>query len=127
MPSQLVDNVAPTGKVMKKRISRTKLAGLRFSVSRCERHLRRGRYAQRIGKTSAVFLAAVLEYLTAEVIELAGYCAVDMKSKRISPRSILAGIKGDQEVRWTNVPFAFKGQLIFKFLVGSLTRRCCDS
>ena len=52
--------------------SRSRRAGLHFPVGRVHRHLRKGLYASRIGSFAPVYLAAVMEYLCAEIIELAG-------------------------------------------------------
>uniref|UniRef100_A0A914Q5U6 Histone H2A n=1 Tax=Panagrolaimus davidi TaxID=227884 RepID=A0A914Q5U6_9BILA len=60
---------AKTGGKAKSRSSR---AGLQFPVGRLHRLLRKGNYAQRVGGGAPVYLAAVLEYLAAEVLELAG-------------------------------------------------------
>ncbi|CAD7001048.1 unnamed protein product, partial [Ceratitis capitata] len=50
--------------------SRTSRAGLQFPVGRNYRFLRKGNYAERVGAGAPVHLAAVMEYLAAEVLEL---------------------------------------------------------
>nr|ACG24751.1 histone H2A [Zea mays] len=82
----------------KKSVSRSSRAGLQFPVSRVGRYLKKGRYAQRVGTGAPVYLAAVLEYLAAEVLELAGNAARDNKKTRIIPRHVLLAIRNDEEL-----------------------------
>ena len=63
---------AAAGDAAKAQQSRSSKAGLQFPVGRIHRMLRKGNYAQRIGAGAPVYLAAVLEYLAAEILELAG-------------------------------------------------------
>ena len=87
------------GKSAKKAASsRSVKAGLQFPVGRVHRFLRKGNYAQRIGAGAPVYLAAVLEYLTAEILELAGNAARDNKKTRIIPRHLQLAIRNDEEL-----------------------------
>ncbi len=81
-----------------KSMSRSDKAGLQFPVGRIHRFLRKGNYAQRIGSGAPVYLAAVLEYLTAEILELAGNAAADNKKKTIAPRHLQLAVRNDEEL-----------------------------
>ncbi|GAB4835807.1 hypothetical protein Ancab_000723 [Ancistrocladus abbreviatus] len=82
----------------KKSVSKSVKAGLQFPVGRIARYLKKGRYAQRTGTGAPIYLAAVLEYLAAEVLELAGNAARDNKKNRIIPRHVLLAIRNDDEL-----------------------------
>ena len=73
-------------------------AGLQFPVGRIGRYLRNGKYATRLGGGAPVYMAAVLEYLCAEILELAGNAARDNKKSRIIPRHITLAVKNDEEL-----------------------------
>jgi len=82
----------------KKSVTKSVRAGLQFPVGRLARYLKNGRYAKRVGIGAPIFLAAVLEYLAAEVLELAGNAARDNKRNRIIPRHILLAVRNDDEL-----------------------------
>lgn len=73
-------------------------AGLQFPVGRIGRFLKKGRYSKRIGAGAPVYMAAVLEYLCAEVLELAGNAAKDHKKTRIVPRHLQLAVRSDEEL-----------------------------
>ncbi|KAJ7493713.1 histone-fold-containing protein [Mycena latifolia] len=85
-------------------------AGLQFPVGRIHRLLKKGNYAQRVGAGAPVYLAAVLEYLAAELLELAGdaarYDTRDNKKHRIVPRHLQLAIRNDEELGKVRAFFA---------------------
>ena len=86
------------GKAKAKAKTRSFRAGLQFPVGRVHRFLRKGRYAPRVGSGASVSLAAVLEYLSAEILELAGNAARDNKKSRIIPRHLQLAVLNDEEL-----------------------------
>ncbi|RWS20988.1 histone H2A-like protein [Leptotrombidium deliense] len=86
------------GKIKGKSKTRSSRAGLQFPVSRIHRFMRKGNYASKVGAGAPVYLAAVLEYLSAEVLELAGNAARDNKKARIVPRHLQLAIRNDEEL-----------------------------
>ncbi|EDO49641.1 predicted protein [Nematostella vectensis] len=87
------------GKINKSKVkTRSSRAGLQFPVGRIHRFLRKGNYAERVGAGAPVYMAAVLEYLTAEILELAGNAARDNKKSRIVPRHLQLAVRNDEEL-----------------------------
>merc|ERR1712072_1501975 len=86
------------GKSGKKSVTKSAKAGLQFPVGRVRRYLKTGKYATRVGSGAPVYLAAVLEYLAAEVLELVGNAARDNKKSRIIPRHIQLAVRNDEEL-----------------------------
>jgi histone H2A len=78
--------------------TRSSRAGVEFPVGRLHRLLKKGNYARRVGGGAPVYLAAVLEYLAAEILELAGNAARDNKKTRIIPRHLQLAIRNDEEL-----------------------------
>ncbi|XP_036375644.1 histone H2A-beta, sperm-like [Megalops cyprinoides] len=58
-------------------------SGLQFKVGHVQRLLYKGIYTEHVGADALVYLAIVLEYLTAEILELAGNASRDNKKTRI--------------------------------------------
>lgn len=80
-------------------VTKSNRAGCTLSVARIERKLRNGGYAKRIGATAGVYMTGVLEYLMAEVLDLAGNVADDNKRVRITPNHIKMAIENDSELK----------------------------
>ena len=101
----------------------SKKSGLQFPVARIHAALKKGRYGEHINKMASVYLTAVIEYLVAEVLELAGGQAKDYKKTRITPRHIQLAVRSDLELNdllkdvtimnggvYPNVPTAVAGK-----------------
>jgi histone H3/H4 len=77
-------------------------AGIEFSISRVESQLRKNACNKcRVGKNASVYLAAVLNYLSAEILELAGNVARDHRPRtprRITVRDLMLAVKEDGEL-----------------------------
>jgi histone H2A len=96
-----------------KAVSKSVKAGLQFPVGRIARFMKERKYCERVGAGAPVYLSAVLEYLAAEVLELAGNAARDNKKTRIVPRHIQLAIRNDEELNklLSNVTIASGGVL----------------
>ena len=100
-------------------MTRSERAGLVFPVGRTNRFMgehfmNADKFPERIDASAPVFMTAVLEYLTAEIIELAGYSVQNHKRHRmiLIPPNIFVGIKGDEEL---NAVFFKESTLPCKF------------
>ena len=59
--------------------------------------LKNGRYSERVGVGASVYMAAVLEYLVAEILEVSVMVVKQHKKSRITPRYMFLGLKEDEE------------------------------
>lgn len=73
-------------------------AGVIFPVSRFHRFLKRLNYSIRIGTGASIYVAAAIEYLSAEILELSGNAARDNNRRTIKPRHVMLAIRNDEEL-----------------------------
>mmetsp|Transcript_31657 Transcript_31657/g.41925 ORF Transcript_31657/g.41925 Transcript_31657/m.41925 type:complete len:142 (+) Transcript_31657:21-446(+) len=72
--------------------------GATFNLGRLSSYCKHGKFAERIGSSTPIYLAAVLEYLTFEMLDLAAEEACKEKKKRINPTHIMQTCKSDPEL-----------------------------
>jgi histone H2A len=100
---------ATGGRTLDRIYSHSALAGLQFPVGRIRRLMKKGGYSihlggdfngftTRLSKNAPVYLAAVIEYLCAEVLEVSGNAARDNKRCRIQPCHIQMAVRNDEEL-----------------------------
>ncbi|XP_061493852.1 histone H2A-beta, sperm-like [Rhineura floridana] len=88
----------PSCRIRRPKTTRSCRAGLIFPVSRIDRFLRKGDYAERIGSGASVYMAAVLQYLTYDIVDTAGNIAENDNKRRIAPRHLQRAISNDSEL-----------------------------
>ncbi|XP_063291513.1 histone H2A-beta, sperm-like [Pelobates fuscus] len=94
------------------RRSRSFLAGLCFPVSRVHRQLCKWSYSDRVNALAPVYLAAVLQYLSLEILHLAVHAA--RNKTRIFPRHILYALRNDTDLGTLTGPVIIAHSLLYK-------------
>lgn len=73
-------------------------AGLQFPVGHIRVVLRERARGLRVGRGAPIYLAAVMEYMVAEVLELSGNASRDNQKVRIIPRHVMLAVHNDVEL-----------------------------
>ena len=82
----------------KKSMSKQAKAGLTLPVSRINRTMKTLSKTKRIGGSAPIYMTAVMEYITAEILELAGNHTQNSKRKRVTPEDVVLSIRSDEEL-----------------------------
>lgn len=98
--NQSFGQTVPSMNVPKKKLmkSRSQRAGLVFPVGRTHRNLKKHIKSGRVTPGASVYMAAVLEYLVAEMMELSGSASKQTNRQRITPRHLQLVLKHDEEL-----------------------------
>lgn len=99
-PASVVPKTVSSKKSDKPTVSKSQKSGLVFPVARVNRLMKRSSGMPRVGGSAPVYMTAVLEYVTAELMEIAGQHTKQAKPgrKRITPEDIVMAVRGDPEL-----------------------------
>eukprot|EP00768_Dysnectes_brevis_P002460 gnl/Dysnectes_brevis/1852_a2125_2372.p1 GENE.gnl/Dysnectes_brevis/1852_a2125_2372~~gnl/Dysnectes_brevis/1852_a2125_2372.p1 ORF type:complete len:151 (-),score=39.97 gnl/Dysnectes_brevis/1852_a2125_2372:105-557(-) len=112
----------------KKNVSRSVKAGLSFPVGRIHRLMKdRVSTKGRVSNAAAVYGASILEYLCAEVLELAGVIAKEAEVKRITPKHINLAIRRDEELDRLFKPVTIAAAGVVPMVHSQLTKGAAKS
>ena len=96
-----------------KPVQKSVRAGLQFPVSRVANIMKVNMKNTLLGRGATIYLAAVLEYLTAEILEIAGNVARDNKRARINTRHLVLAIRNDIEFKRLLKEIVMSGGVVF--------------
>jgi len=83
--------------MINKRITQSSKAGLAFPVGRIGRYMRsKSGWKKRFSADGPVYMTAVMEFLCAEILEIAGFSCLSDKKKLIKPRHIELSVRKDK-------------------------------
>ena len=80
------------------KITHSQRAELQFPVSRVDRFLGEGIYSRRLSSSALVFLVGVLEYLTPNILGLAGEVTHTSGMKRIAPEHVCQVVQNKEQL-----------------------------
>ena len=99
--------------------SKASKAGLLFPVPKLNKRMQKAGYTSRVGATAPIYLSAIVEYISKELIDQAALtCLNGGKHKRMTPRDVLLAIRTD-----TDLNRLFAGH---RSLVGDRLKRVAD-
>ena len=110
-----------SAKDRKKPVSGQVKAGTIFPVGRSVRLMKEARLSERISVSAGAYIAGVLEYICAEILEMAGNVCEEAGRKTIAPKHINLGVRADQELNkmMSNIVISQGGMLpnVHEYLV----------